>query len=370
MLKLFKRKPKTCVGIDVGTSSIKVVQLRRSEGRYKLDTYGELQTYGYLERLNDPLQTKSLKILEAHVIEMVKQLMKESDITTKRAVMSIPVFSSFVSVTDLPPMSEKELTRALIFEAKRHIPIPLSEVRIDWKIISKEMVTSEAGNLSVSKTRKKGLMKFRVILIAVPKEVIAKYLRIAQALGLKLMALELESFSYIRSLIGTDPSPTCILDFGARSTSFTIVDKSFMQMSHSLDIAGSELTKALAHGMGIDFRRAEVYKRESGVSVSGVGVEKELRDILLTFVDKIVLELERMIDSYQKKTKKKVTKLILSGGSGGLAGLEEHLKKRLGINVEVGNPWARVVHFSLLSSTLKEISPRFAVAVGAAMREL
>ena len=150
MFNLFKRKPKTCVGVDIGTSSIKVVQLRRSEGRYKLDTYGELQTYGYLERLNDPLQTKSLKILEAHVIEMVKELLKEAEITTKKVVMSIPVFSSFVSVTDLPPMSEKELPRALIFEAKRHIPIPLSEVRIDWKIINRERVDSETVNLPAS----------------------------------------------------------------------------------------------------------------------------------------------------------------------------------------------------------------------------
>ncbi len=369
MLSIFQRKPKTCIGIDIGTSSIKVVQLKRSENRYRLETYGELQTYGYLERLNDPLQTKSLKILEAHVIEMVKELLKETGATTKNAVMSIPVFSSFVSVTDLPPMLEKELPRALVFEAKRHIPIPLSEVRIDWKVINKTIVDLEGG-LSAGKAGKKGLTKFRVILIAVPKEVIAKYLRIAKALELKLLALELESFSYIRSLVGSDPSTICILDFGARSTSFTVVDKSFIQMSHSLDIAGSELTKALAHGMGIDFRRAESYKRESGLGAGGLGAEKELRDILLTFVDKIVLELERMIDSYQRKTKRKVTKLILSGGSGGLIGLEEHLKKRLKLNIEVANPWARVVRLSLLDPILKELAPRFAVAAGAAMREL
>lgn len=362
MLSIFKRKPKTCIGIDIGTSSIKVVQLKRSENRYRLETYGELQTYGYLERLNDPLQTKSLKILEAHVIEMVKELLEETEATTKNAVFSIPVFSSFVSVTDLPPMLEKELQRALVFEAKRHIPIPLSEVRIDWKVIGRTEVDTEGG--------KKGLTKFRVILIAVPKEVIAKYLRIAKALELKLLALELESFSYIRSLVGRDLSTICILDFGARSTSFTVVDRSFIQMSHSLDIAGSELTKALAHGMGIDFRRAEAYKRESGLSAGGLGAEKELRDILLTFVDKIVLELERMIDSYQRKTKRKVTKLILSGGSGGLIGLEEHLKKRLELNIEVANPWARVVRLSLLDPILKELAPRFAVAAGAAMREL
>lgn len=363
MFGLFKRKTKSCLGIDIGTSSIKVVQLKRSEGRYKLETYGELQSYGYLERLNDPVQTKSLKILETQVIEMVRKIITEAEITTKRAAISIPVFSSFVSIIDLPPMLEKELSRALIFEAKRYIPIPLSEVRIDWKIIDKQRVNS-------TKSGKKDLFKSRVLLIAVPKEVITKHLRIAKALGLKLIALELESFSYMRSLIGDDQGTSCVLDFGARSTSFTIINKGFIQMSHSLDIAGTELTKALSHGMGIDFKRAEAYKKERGLNHKEIEVGKEARDILLTFIDKVVLEVERMISSYQTKTNSKVTKLVLSGGSGNLIGLKEYLEKKLNIEVVVGDPWVNVSFPSFLGPVLKEIAPRFAVAVGLAMREI
>lgn len=349
----FKRKPKSCLGIDIGTSSVKVVQLKRSEGRYKLETYGELQTYGYLEKLNDPVQTKSLKILESQVIEMVRKIIKEAGAGTKRAAISIPVFSSFVSIIDLPPMSEKELPNALKFEAKRYVPISLSEVRIDWRVIEH-----------------KDKVGFRVLLVAVPKEVINKYLRIAKALGLKLSALELESFSYIRSLMGSDPSTSCILDFGARSTSFTIIDKGFIQMSHSLDIAGTELTKALSHGIGVDFRRAEAYKREKGLDHKEIESGKEVKDILLTFVDKVVLEVERMIDAYQKKASGKVTKLILSGGSGNLIGLKEYLEKRLGIDIVMADPWARVSFPPIIEPILKEIAPRFAVAVGLAMREI
>ena len=361
MFGLFGHKQKPCLGIDIGTSSIKVVQLKMGEGRYKLETYGELQTYGYFERLNDPFQTKALKLLESQVIEMLRKILKEAEVGTKQAAISIPIFSSFVAAIEMPPMPEKELPRALSFEAKRHVPIPLSEVRIDWKIIEK---------IEAKDSPRKNLFAFKVLLVAVPKEVIAKYLNIAQALNLKLSALELESFSCIRSLMGDDPSTSCILDFGARSTSFIIIDSGFIQVSHSLDIAGTELTKALSHGMGVGLERAEIYKKERGLDHQEVEAGLEVKDILLTLIDKIILEVERMIGDYETKAKKKVSKLILTGGSGNLIGLKEYLEKKLKINVIIGNPWARIVYPPALESILKEIAPRFAVAIGLAMREL
>ncbi len=362
-LNLFGKGKKSVLGIDIGTSSIKMVQLKRVDERYKLETYGKLQTYGYLERLNDPFHTKSLRLLESQIVELIGKLLKKAETTSNQVVMSIPVFSSFISVVEMPPMPEKELSQALTFEAKRYIPVPLSEVRIDWKVIDRE----DAG---FSKNKNKNLFKFKILLVAVPKEIIDKYLRIAQGLELKLQGLELESFSYLRSFMGDDKSTACILDLGARSTSFTIADKGFVQMSHGLDIAGAELTKALAHGMGVDFKRAEEYKRQKGLDHKKLSAEKETRDILLTFVDKIILEAQRMINAYQSETDRKVTKLILAGGSGNLIGLKEHLEKKLDIKVVVGNPWARIDYPSFLEPVIKEIAPQFAVAVGSAMREL
>ncbi len=360
---LFKSKPKSCLGIDIGTSSIKVVQLKREDERYKLETYGELQVPSYSGGISDSLDVKASKLPENQIIDMIQKLLKDAETKTKHVIMSIPVFSAFISVIDLPPMSEKEISRALIFEAKRYIPVSLSEVRIDWKIISKEEVSS-------TDSKNKGLFKFRAILVAVPKEIIGKYLRIVSKLKLKILALELESFSYIRSLVGSDPSTACVLDFGARSTSFTIVDKGLIQMSHSFDIAGNELTKALSHGMGVDFSRAEAYKRERGLDHMEVDAGKEIKDILLTFIDKVVLEMERMMDAYFEKSKRKVTKLVLSGGSGSIVGLKEYLSDRLKIEILIGNPWARVSYPTVLSPVLKEIAPRFAVAIGLAMREI
>jgi len=360
----FKTKPKSCVGVDIGTSSIKVVQLKKSEERYELETYGELQTYGYLEKLNDPFQTKSLKLLESQVVEMLGRIIKEAEVNTKQATMSIPVFSSFISVVDLPPMAESELSRALAFEAKRYIPVPLSEVRVDWQVINRQKVEFRQP------AKKKNVFKFKVLLIAVPKEIISKHLRIARSSQLNLIGLELESFSYIRSLLGNDKSPSCILDMGARSTSFTIVDQGFIQGSHSLDIAGTELTKALSHSMGIDFKRAEIYKREKGLNHREISAGREIKEVILVYIDKIIVETKRMISNYQQESKRKITKLVLSGGSASLVGLADYLAKELDLEVIRADPWSRINYPPVLKPVLQGLAPRFAVAVGLAMRGL
>lgn len=362
----FGNKPKSILGIDIGTSSIKVIQLKKSEDKFKLETYGEISTVGYVERLNESFQTTSLKTLEAITREMLKIVLEKSEVSAKDAVMSIPVFSGFTSVIEMPEMAEKELERAIGFEARKYIPVSLAEVVLDWKIIKSGMIKSD-----VSPNPFKGK---RVLLIAVPKEVVNKYVRIAEALNLKINALELESFSFSRSLAFGETSPVCILDIGARATSFTIVDKNTIQMSHGLDIAGAEMTRTLASSLGVAFKRAEDFKLAHGIdhqNETGNEAEsrKEIKESLLTLIDEILNESERIINNYQFKTNRKIEKLILNGGSAQLEGLKEYTEKRLNIKTFTANPWTRVIYPPNLQQTLKQIGPEFSVAAGAAMRE-
>jgi len=354
-MTLFEKKPKSILGIDIGTSSIKVVQLRKEEDKFKLENYGELSTVGYLERLNEAFQITSLRKLQAVTREMLRILLKETEIDAKRTVMAIPVFSSFVSVIEMPEMAEKELSRAVEFEARRYVPIPLAEVALDWKIIESGMIKD-----SVSPKPFKGK---RILLIAVPKEVVNKYIKISELLELKILALELESFSLARVLSSKESS--CILDIGARATSFTIVDKGTIQMSHSLDVAGAEMTKTLATGLGVAHTRAEEFKITHGLNHTD---EKEIQELLNVSIDKIIDEIERMINSYQAKTERKIEKLILNGGSAQLVGLKEHIEKKINIKTVIADPWANITYPPNLQETLKKIGPQFSVAIGAAMR--
>lgn len=358
----FKRRSKPILGIDIGTSSIKVVQLRKKEDKFELETYGELFSIGYLERADESFQTTSFRKTETVTRELLRILLKESEVDTKQAVMSIPIFSSFVSVIEMPEMGEKELARAVQFEARRYVPIPLVEVALDWKIIESGMIKDENSS--------KTFRGKRIILIAVPKEVVSKYIRIAEILGLRILALELESFSLGRSLMMGDVSSACVLDVGARATSFTIVDKGAVQMSHSLDIAGAEITKTLASGLKIASKRAEELKITYGLNHKEEKEKRrEMQELLNVPVDKIINEIERMINSYQSGTKRKIEKLILNGGSAQLAGLEKYIEEKINIKTIVANPWSRIIYPSSLEQRLKEIGPQFSVAIGAAMRE-
>jgi len=360
-LKFFKKKFKPNLGIDIGTASIKVVQLKKEEEKFKLETYGQISTVGYLERLNDTFQATSLKTLEVVAREMLRVALDKSETTIKSAVMSIPVFSSFVSIIEMPFMGEKELARAIQFEARRYVPIPLPEVILDWRVIEVGMIKNDFSP--------KPFKGKRILLIAVPIEVINKYLRIADDLGLHVSALELESFSVARSLMPNDKSSALILDVGARASSFTVVDKGILQMSHSLDVGGGEMTRTLATGLGIASERAEEFKMTYGFDHEAEQNQRtEVRELLNVPVSKIVDEIERMINSYSYKTGRKIEKIILNGGTSRLKGLVEHIGEKLGIKTVVANPWANVIYPTVLQNTLNEIGPEFSVAVGAAMR--
>ena len=362
-IKLFKKKTKSSLGIDIGTASIKVVQLKKEEKKFKLETYGQISTIGYLERLNDTFQSISLKTLEVVAREMLRILLEKAEVTVKSAVMSIPVFSSFVGIIEMPFMGEKELARAIQFEARRYVPIPLPEVILDWRVIETGMIKNDFSP--------KPFKGKRILLIAVPIEVVNKYLCIADDLGLGITALELESFSVARSLMSDDKGSACVLDVGVRASSFTIVDRGIVQMSHSLDIGGGEMTRTLATGLGIASERAEEFKMTYGFNheEEKQNNRTEVRELLNVPISRIVDEIERMINSYQFKTGRKVEKIILNGGSSHLKGLIEHIRGKLDIKTIVANPWSSAVYPTVLQNTLNEVGPEFSVAVGAAMRK-
>lgn len=340
---LFGSKPKSILGIDIGTSSIKVVELRKSEDKFKLETYGEISSVDYIDKPNDPVVIQ----------EMLRAVLKKADTKSKQAVMAIQIFSSFTSVIEMPEMAEEDLAKSIEFEARKYIPTPLSEVVLDWKIIN-------SGTSDKSK---------KILLIAVPKEVVNRYIKIADGLNLKINALELESFSFARSLIYKEANPVCVLDIGARATSSTIIDNGIVQMSHGLDIAGAEMTRTLASSLGVAFKRAEGFKLTHGIDQENPEQKDETREALITLIDEIINGSKQIINNFQAKTGKKIEKLILNGGSAQMEGFKDYVEKKLEIKTFIADPWSRIIYPPKLQSILKELGPEFSVAIGAAMRE-
>jgi type IV pilus assembly protein PilM len=355
---LFKKKPKIHLGIDIGTSAIKLVELEKKEERYQLKTYGIFPITEYLKHLHQRVHLETPKLSDEQIAEMIKRTIQEAKAEARTVCLSVPVYSSFSTLINLPPMSEKEVSAAIPFEAKKYIPVPISEVILDWSIIRKtEGQTSETKE---ERTKSEGR---QILLVAVPKDVVAKYTRIAQLANLRLRAIEAETFSLARCLVGNDKSAIVLVDTGARSSNISIIDQGYVRVTHNLEIGGTELTERISQNMNISLEEAEELKK------TGQAQKFELEEITHSVLDIIINEIKKIVNHYQTKYNRKIEKCILVGGGIGLPGLVDYFTPKLGLEVSIGNPFARVVYLSILEPVIKELGPSLAVATGLAMRE-
>lgn len=331
------------LGIDIGTSSIKVVELLLDGGKVKLSNYGAFYTAGH----QNAIQSRSLKMLDQQVANILKNIFQQAGITGKKASIAIPIFSSFSTLIHLPAMPQEELSKAVRYEARKYVPVPINEVQFDWMRVD---------HLSDEKS-------IKILTVAVPNELIEKYDRIAKLLGIELVNVELETFSAARSLVSGDSSPAMVLDVGSRNTNMSITEKGLVLVHHNLDVSGLSFTQVLSRGLSIDMNRAEELKRKNGLSAQG-----EISDLLRPLVDKIISEIEKTIEEYINQGGTKPMRIILNGGSAAMPGLSSYLQSALKIKVEKGNPFSNIEVPRELNETLAKDGPEFTVATGLALR--
>ena len=345
---------KSFLGIDIGTTSIKMVEIAKSDKKPKLQNYGWLETYGYLERLNDALQTSSLRILEKDASKLLQFLISQIKPKTNMVVASLPSFTTFITLLEMPTMSAEDTAKAVVFQARQYIPLPVSEVTIDWLKVGE-------------REDEEGVKKQQILLTSVPNERIRSYQSIFKAAGLKLIALEIESFSLARSLIANDPTPTILVDIGGRSTNIAVIDKSFWKYNGRTDFAGASLTQAIASGINIDIRRAEELKKRRGLT--GAGGEYELSTLMFPYLDVIIEEVRRVKDFYEKEYLGKIERIILAGGGANLLGIENYFTERLGLPSVRGNPFGKINYPPQLEPVVNDLGPCLSVAIGLGIRQ-
>jgi len=346
-LSLFSKK---CLGIDIGAASIKVVEVSSFGKKKKLENYAEFHLPPSIESIK-AFHGESLVLVSDEVSEILKVLFKKAKFKSKKSIIALPDFSTFFTTFTLPPMSEKEIPQAIEFEARHHIPIPLSEVAFDWQVIEKEKEL--VG------------VKMKVLLVAVPNKVLHNYQRMATLAQLEVAGLEAEVFGLVRASFGEEksPSPVCLVDIGWQSTTVSVVDEKGLQTSHSIDISGVGLTDLLRKKLNISFEKAEKLKKQYGLDP-----HNEVSKILLPEINSLCFEIEKICQDFHQKEGKKVEKILLAGGTALLFGLKEYLKERIKKETEIVNPFQNIRYPSLLKERLKEIGPSFAVALGLALR--
>lgn len=415
-MSFFDRGSRTQVGIDIGTSSIKAVELKQEGSRLTLENYGVIYGLDYLEHVaKDPTDQATFKMSEDEIAAVITKLLSFSNIKAEEAIFPIPIFSSFLTMIELPAMSMEDLEKAVSLQAQSYIPAPLEEVVLDWIALppkkkkhtgapeqqmqhvqggkgdvanssipgkseglgsqsaetaqQKSVAVTAANHQNVPEQKTEAAEKMSVLLVAIPREVIDYYERIATLAGLKVQAVESESFSTVRSLVGNDPQTTMLIDLGARSSTLTIVDQGFVRVSHTVDFSGKELTDSIAKGLNISTDRAEELKKKEGFA--GGPNADNIKQVLSPVLSKLVGEYKKMADYYASQTEQEVEKVILSGGSAYMPGLTEYLTSQLGITVTHGNPFARIQYPKELESVVtRDLAPHLAVATGAAMRDM
>jgi len=353
-----KAVPKTFLGIDIGTTSIKIVEITQKGKRKVLENYGELQISALYKNSFRTFEKNTLLLSTGSVARATRAMLTEAEIKTRKAIFSLPDFATFFTTFELPSMTAKEIGPAVEFEARKYVPLDPSEIILDWQLISKH--NPEEG-------------KNKVFMMAVPGVVVDQYKTMAKNSELEITALEAEVFGLKRAALAEDNKTTVgLIDMGAQSTTVSIVDGEILKASLGFDTAGKDLTFAIAKSLGIDTEAAEEVKREQGILTGNY--QKDVAYLLIPIIDLILQEIKKVIRNFEQKEVKKVTDLILAGGTALLPGLlgyfqENFSQREFGkISVKIADPFAEIFYPPLLEKTIKKMGPTYAIAVGEALK--
>ncbi len=363
-LNLFKSGAgDSAVGIDIGSSAIKVVEIKKRGGKAVLETYGSIALSSYAEV--DQGRVTNLPIEK--VVDALKEVLKQSGVTTNASAFSIPVQSSLIFTISLPPqVKESEIPSIIPTEARKYIPLPITEVSLDYFILpEKESSFEEENNPDLPSVRTE---KTEVLVVAIQNDAISKYRSIVSQCDLEVGFFEIEIFSSIRSNFEHELSLVLLVDFGASSTKLSLVEFGMVKNHHTINRGGADISQSIAQSLNIPFPKAEEMKKEFGLFENSM--EKSLADIIRVHTDYIFSETNNVLLGFEKKYNRTISKVIFTGGGAQLKGLKEIAASNFKAEIEIGHPFSKVGAPEFLDKVLEATGPEFAVALGLALRKL
>ena len=337
------------LGVDIGTSSIKMVELSPKGGGFVLKNYGIIDTKDYLLHPNLAIQSGSLSLDVNETSRLLAILLKETKTEARNVIMSVPVFTSFVNLIDAPALSDSEMKGFINIQAQQYVPMSIDEISTDWLVVDRFK-------------DKEGKENQRIMIIGIPNKSLQVYKEICQKTGLKLSALELDVVSLSRS-VQPFSDPTLVVDIGAEATTVFIVEGGFLKYVSQAEYSGVHITRALSTSLELGMLRAEDLKRRHGI-FGGSSQEQEFSSLITPFLNVIIKEVGRIIDSYEKRYDRSVKQFAVVGGGSNLSGIKEYFTEKLGLkNIPID-----VFRDIELSGTLHPISEslgrELAVAIG------
>lgn len=312
-------KDEPIFGLDIGFSSIKVMQISHSNKKIRT-------VAGYGTADFDSKAIKDGVIVNPEVLaKTIHDLFSNGltgNITTKRVAISIPASRTFNRVVRLPNMSKKDLAEAVRLEAEQYIPVPIEDLYIDFSITEK------------------GKEETELFVVAAPCKLVDSYMVLADMLGLEVAAIETSISALSRLFTLTDQSdvPTILVDLGSVSSDLTVFDKTILVTS-TIAGGGDKFTNMIAESLKVTKQEAQIIKIKYGLSLSKK--QKEITTGVKPFLDELIKEFRRMIRYYEERTatKSKITQIVTTGGGANMPGLAEFMTNSMRLPVRMCNPW-------------------------------
>lgn len=338
------------IGLDIGFSSIKVVVLSN-------DKIPKLISLGQIASPQPGIISDSDLDLEA-VATAIKNLMHEIGASDDNVIIALPESKIFTRVIyDLPFLTNEELSQAIKYAAEEFVPLTIDQVNLNYQVIFR---SAQKGPDS----------RTVVFVVATPKTLVEKYLKVLNMAALKPLAIETELIAAARALVGNNPysPPTLIVQFGSTTTDFAVFADNLVLLTRSISTGSVALTRTIAQSFSFDLTQAEEYKKVYGILADQL--EGKQYTILKPILDVIVTETKRVIQSQEiQNPQRPIKRVVLTGGGAKLPGLVVFMADALGLEVQEADPWVSIEKDPALKQKLLSDAPLYTVAVGLALRD-
>jgi len=352
-------KKNVFLGVDIGTSSIKAVELSYKDQKAYLTNYGSVT-----------IRDAAMDAQSAPAIhKAISALLQEMRVKATRLYVSLPSSNGLVALLEFPFMSEKELEQAVRFEAHKYIPAEMEDIALSWEVIQQIEKKSSLGVLKIKgekeekkKPKRRDIQE--VLLVAALKSDVGLVTSHFKKAQYDIHAIELESFSLVRSLAASEEGDVLIIDIGHSICNFALASNGIVRISRNIDVGGRGITETIADSMNVSAVRADAIKKGK----ENLFRKKEF-SLVFASLDVVLGEAQRIISSYEKKHgERHIEKVVLSGGTAGMMGINEFFEERLQRKVERGNCWRHIEYDKQLSPYIQELDGSFSVAIGLALR--
>jgi type IV pilus assembly protein PilM len=341
---------KNCIGLDIGSSSIKAVQLKRSKRGIQLLAFG-------MEPLMPQTIVDGTIMDQSAVVDAIRTLWSRLKLKQKDVAIAIAGHSVIIKKISVPPMDKGELAEQIPYEAEHHIPFAKDDVELDYEVVANENASGQ----------------MELLLVAAKKEVVADYTQVVRDAGLNPVVVDVAAFSTQNAFevnYSLEPGETCvIINVGAAISNINIVRDNMSLFTRDVTIGGNAFTEDIQKQLNVSQDEAEAYKVGGSYDEHGV-VPQEVERIIEGVAESMAGEFQRSLDFYlATATDTNVSRICLAGGTAKVAALHRAIERRSRLTVEQVDAWKRVdIDTKLDAGYLAAHSPEALVGLGLALR--